>query len=85
MALLLANAGPAVSARRAKSVIAASIRAVANWLGDTPAVARAAYIDPRLISRYESDGALAAVPPLPAELPASALAEAAVAALLAGS
>jgi len=85
MALLLANAGPAVSSRRAKSVIAASIRAVANWLGDTPAVARAAYIDPRLISRYESDGALAAIPPLPAELPASAVAEVAVAALLAGS
>ena len=85
MALLLANAGSAASARSAKSVIAASIRAVADWLGDTPAVARAAYIDPRLISRYESDGALAAIPPLPAELPASTTAEVAVAALLAGS
>ena len=84
MALLLANAGPAASARQAKSVITVSIRAVANWLGDTPAVARAAYIDPRLISRYESDGALAAIPALPAELPASAAAEVAVAALLAG-
>jgi DNA topoisomerase I len=85
MALLLANAGPAASARRAKSVIATSIRAVASWLGDTPAVARAAYIDPRLISLYESDGALAAIPQLPAELPASTAAEVAVAALLAGS
>jgi DNA topoisomerase IB len=85
MALQLANAGPAVSARRAKSVVAASIRAVANWLGDTPAVARTAYIDPRLISRYESDGALAAIPLFPAELPASTVAEAAVAALLASS
>jgi DNA topoisomerase I len=84
MALLLANAGPAASARRARSVIAASIKAVASWLGDTPAVARAAYIDPRLISRYESDGALAAIPALPAELPASRAAEVAVAALLSG-
>jgi DNA topoisomerase I len=84
MALLLANAGPAASARRAKSVIAASIRGVADWLGDTPAVARASYVDPRLISRYQSGGGLATIPVRPAELPVGADAEAAVAALLAG-
>jgi hypothetical protein len=55
---------------------------VADWLGDTPTVARSAYIDPRLISRYESDGELPAVPALPAALPAPAEAELAVAALL---
>ena len=55
MALLLANAGPSATPRRARSVITASIRGVADWLGDTPAVARASYIDPRLISRYESE------------------------------
>jgi len=84
MALLLANAGPPASPRRAKNVIAASIRGVADWLGDTPAVARSSYVDPRLISRYESGG-LATIPVLPAELPASVDAEAAVAALLAGT
>jgi DNA topoisomerase-1 len=82
MALLLANAGPAASPRRAQTVIAASIRGVADWLGDTPAVTRSSYVDPRLISRYQSGGLLA-IPVLPAELPASADAEAAVAALLA--
>jgi DNA topoisomerase I len=83
MALLLANAGPPTTERRARSVITASVRDVADWLGDTPAVARSAYIDPRLISRYQADGSLAAIPVLPAQLPASAEAEIAVAALLA--
>ena len=83
MALHLANAGPSASARAASRAITASVRAVADWLGDTPAVARGSYIDPRLISRYESDGRLPAIPVLPPELPASADAEAAVAALLA--
>jgi hypothetical protein len=56
---------------------------VAEWLGDTPTVARSSYIDPRVIIRYESDGQLTAIPRLPAVLPADAEAEIAVAALLA--
>jgi DNA topoisomerase-1 len=83
MALLLANSAPAPTAASRKSVITASVRGVADWLGDTPAVARSSYIDPRLISRYESDGQLPAIPRRPAVLPAAAEAEAAVAALLA--
>jgi DNA topoisomerase I len=83
MALLLANAGPPATPRQARSVITASIRQVASLLGDTPTVARSSYIDPRLISRYESEGGLPSIPVLPAELPATAAAEAAVAALLA--
>jgi len=83
MALLLANAGPPATPRQARSVITASIREVASLLGDTPTVARSSYIDPRLISRYESEGGLPSIPALPAELPATAAAEAAVAALLA--
>jgi DNA topoisomerase I len=82
MALELANAGPAASDRAASRAVNAGIRAVAGWLGDTPAVARSSYIDPRLIRRYESDRELPSVPVLPAALPASAAAEAAVAALL---
>ena len=84
MALALANAGPARSARGRKSVIAAGIKEVADWLGDTPTVARKSYVDPALISRYESAGELAGVPVLPAVLPAPAEAEIAVAALLGG-
>ena len=85
MALLLASADPAPTARGRTRVITAGIRGVAGWLGDTPAVARASYIDPRVISRYTSDGQLAAIPRLPAVLPATAEAEIAVAALLADS
>jgi DNA topoisomerase-1 len=81
MALLLANAGPAATPRRARSVIVASVREVASWLGDTPTVARASYIDPRLITRYEA--AALPIPALPPELPASPEAEIAVAELLA--
>jgi DNA topoisomerase I len=82
MALLLANADPAPTARGRKLAVTASVRGVADWLGDTPAVARASYIDPRVINRYTSDGQLAGVPRLPARLPAAAEAEIAVAALL---
>ena len=63
MALVLANAGPAPAERTRKRVVSSSVRQVARWLGDTPSVTRASYIDPRLISRYESDGQL---PPIPA-------------------
>jgi DNA topoisomerase I len=82
MALLLAGAPPAASPRARSRVVAAGVRGVAQFLGDTPAVARAAYIDPRLISRYETDGRLD-IPAGPAALPADPQAEAAVAALLA--
>jgi DNA topoisomerase IB len=83
MALVLANAGPTSTPRGRQRVIAASVREVARWLGDTPTVARGSYIDPRLITRYESQGQLATIPVLPAVLPAPAEAETAVAALLA--
>jgi DNA topoisomerase I len=85
MALLLAAADLPSSSRAAKLVINASVRGVADWLGDTPAVARASYIDPRLITRYESDGRLPGIPAAPARLPAAADAESAVAALLAAA
>ena len=83
MALALVNAGPSATARGRKGAITASIREVAQWLGDTPAVARSSYIDPGLISRYESQGELPGIPVLPPVLPAPPQAEAAVAALLA--
>ena len=52
MALLLADADPAPTERGRKSAINAAVRGVADWLGDTPTVARSSYIDPRIISRY---------------------------------
>jgi len=83
MALSLANAGPVATQTGRKRTIAASVREVANLLGDTPAVARGSYIDPRLIARYEADGILPTVPPDPVALPVSPEAESAVADLLA--
>jgi DNA topoisomerase I len=85
MGLALANAGPTTTQPGRQRTIAASVREVATWLGDTPAVARGSYIDPRLIARYESDGHLSAVPADPVALPATPGAETAVAALLAAS
>ena len=54
MALVLANAGAAGPQPQARS--RAGVQEVARWLGDTPAVTRGSYIDPRLISRYETEG-----------------------------
>jgi DNA topoisomerase I len=85
MALLLANADQASTERARKSAITAAVRGVAEWLGDTPAVARASYIDPKVIDRYQADGQLPTIPRLPAALPADLAAEAAVAALLTGA
>jgi DNA topoisomerase IB len=82
MALLLAGADPAPAGRSRQRVITTSVKGVADWLGDTPTVARSSYIDPRLMTRYEADGALPSVPAGPAQLPAAAEAEAAVRALL---
>jgi DNA topoisomerase-1 len=83
MALALASAGSTQAARSRSRVIAAGVREVAGWLGDTTTVARKSYIDPRLISRYEAQGELPTIPAGPAVLPAPGEAELAVAALLA--
>jgi DNA topoisomerase I len=81
MALLLTAAGPPASERAARAAIRTSIKGVAEWLGDTPTVARASYIDPRVVSRFRS-GNLAGLPVQPARLPVDHAAEEAVAALL---
>ena len=35
-----------------KRIVSASIREVAGYLGNTPAVARASYVDPRVVDRF---------------------------------
>jgi DNA topoisomerase IB len=58
-ATVLAAVGLAVSQAAAESptarkrAIARVVQEVADYLGNTPAVARASYIDPRVIARYE--------------------------------
>lgn len=50
----LAVSGGARTSRAArKRAVARAVQEVAGYLGNTPAVARASYIDPRVISRYE--------------------------------
>jgi len=52
-AAAFAEADPAVSQRVAKRVEAAVMREVAEELGNTPAVARGSYVDPRVVTGYE--------------------------------
>jgi DNA topoisomerase I len=49
----LAEAGPQPTEAKRRKVVAHAMREVAEQLGNTPAVARASYVDPRLIEKYE--------------------------------
>jgi DNA topoisomerase IB len=59
-AAAFADADPAVSQRVAKRVAAAVMKEVAEELGNTPAVARGSYVDPRVVTGYEQDLTIAA-------------------------
>jgi DNA topoisomerase I len=54
-ALALAVSGPVASQSKAarKRAMNRAVKEVAKYLGNTPAVARASYIDPRIFDRYE--------------------------------
>jgi DNA topoisomerase I len=54
-AVALAVSGPAaqVSQRARRRAINRAVQEVAHYLGNTPAVARASYIDPRVFDRFE--------------------------------
>ena len=56
----LAEAGLERSVTRRKKAVLAAVRTVAELLGNTPAVARASYVDPRVIDLYH-DGAVARI------------------------
>ena len=51
-AVALAAAPPATSGRAKKRAVTAAVAGVAAQLGNTPAVCRASYIDPRVFDRY---------------------------------
>lgn len=44
---------PETTASKRKGAVAAAMRDVAELLGNTPTVARASYVDPRLIDLYQ--------------------------------
>lgn len=52
-ALSLAQAGTGGTPTARKRAVAAAVRAASEVLGNTPAIARASYIDPRIIDRFE--------------------------------
>ena len=52
-AIALAKAGPRPSPTARKKVVAQVMRDVADMLGNTPAVARASYVDPRIVDHYD--------------------------------
>lgn len=56
----LADAGPAPASERARrKVVAAMVKDVSTELGNTPAVCRASYIDPRVIDLWEHGSTIA--------------------------
>jgi len=59
-AAAFADADPAVSRRVTKRVAAAVMREVAEDLGNTPAVVRGSYVDPRVVTGYERGVTIAA-------------------------
>jgi DNA topoisomerase I len=52
-AVALAETGPQPTKTARKKAVAAAMRDVADVLGNTPAVARSAYVDPRVVEKYE--------------------------------
>ncbi|WCN83604.1 DNA topoisomerase IB [Micromonospora sp. LH3U1] len=58
----LATAGPARSVTARRKAVVAVMREVAELLGNTPTVARASYVDPRVVDLYH-DGVVASVDP----------------------
>jgi DNA topoisomerase-1 len=49
----LAAAGPQETRTGRKKAVAQAMKQVAGMLGNTPAVARSSYVDPRVVERYE--------------------------------
>jgi DNA topoisomerase-1 len=58
-AALAAKAGEATAATSGRRLVSAAVREVAEYLGNTPAVARASYIDPRVVDRFEQGRTIA--------------------------
>lgn len=55
-ATILAEIGPAASAREANRNVVTAMRLVASELGNTPAICRASYVHPVIVERYVADG-----------------------------
>ena len=64
-AVALAVAANAMSPTARKRSVARAMSEVAHYLGNTPAIVRSAYVDPRLVDRYlHSETIIGAISPL---------------------
>jgi DNA topoisomerase IB len=59
MAAALAEAAPPTSRTARKRVVKAAYEGVSDHLGNTPAVCKASYVDPRVVDRFESGETIA--------------------------
>jgi DNA topoisomerase-1 len=66
-AVSLARSGPGETPTARKRAVVQAVRLAADALGNTPAVARSSYIDPRLLDRYEKGETLDTTRPRAAE------------------
>jgi DNA topoisomerase-1 len=55
-AITLAECGPAETQRAAKQNVVAAVKAVAEELGNTPAISRKSYVHPIVIAQYVDHG-----------------------------
>ncbi|GAA1957044.1 DNA topoisomerase IB [Nocardioides panacihumi] len=60
LAARLEEADGAVSRTGAKRLVTATMREVADFLGNTPTLARKSYVDPRVVSAFEEDRTIGA-------------------------
>lgn len=60
VALAVSEGTSGASRGRRGRVVARAVREVSGYLGNTPAVCRASYIDPRVVERYEDGSTIAA-------------------------
>jgi DNA topoisomerase I len=58
-AVALAAAGGARTKAERKRAVSGAIKTVASYLGNTPAVCRASYVDPRVIDRFHAGATIA--------------------------
>ncbi|MGY1814442.1 DNA topoisomerase IB [Blastococcus sp. SYSU D00820] len=69
MAAMLAEAPPPGTKSARKRVLKQAYERVSETLGNTPAVCKASYVDPRVVDRYEHGETIAPVLPEAAEAP----------------
>jgi DNA topoisomerase IB len=58
-ASLAASEEPGTSRTSRKRAVVAAMKEVAEFLGNTPALARSAYVDPRVVDAYEEGRTIA--------------------------